>query len=62
MEHTCNNCTIEECPHYSGQKECNEWTHNFVEDCINNLSSKERSLIEESQFQQNPLKKLNYKE
>lgn len=65
MEHTCLNCgTV--CPgsylHYSEPRDCNRWTHNFVESCIDNISDNERLLIEASQLQQGSLKKLNYKE
>lgn len=61
MEHNCKNCTTE-CTglfgSYSKPNDCTKWTHDFIEDCINNISTSERSLIEENQIQQGPVKKL----
>ena len=62
IEHKCNNC-ITECtglfqqPH-SRSNDCTRWTHDFIEDCINNISTSERLLIAENPKQQGFVKKL----
>lgn len=53
MEHNCNNCN-NECTglfnqSHSKLNNCSRWTHDFVKDCINNISLKERTLLEGEQ-------------
>lgn len=52
IEHTCYNC-VTECTglfnqSHSKPNDCTKWTHDFVVDCVNNISTSERLLIEEA--------------
>lgn len=62
MEHNCKNCVTEctglFCQSHSKPNDCIRWSHDFEKDCINNISFEERTLLEEEQNQQNPVKKL----
>lgn len=53
IEHTCNNCGAE-CTglfnqSHSKPNDCTKWVHDFVAECINNIPTSERLLIEEAQ-------------
>lgn len=53
LEHTCQNC-VTECTglfnqSHSKPNDCTKWTHDFVIDCINNIATSDRLLIEEAQ-------------
>ncbi len=62
MEHNCNNCGTE-CTglfnqSHSEPNNCPRWTHDFVADCLTNLSPKEQAFLEKEQNQQGLVKKL----